>query len=103
MPRENKIFKEFEIWYLSKKTHWEQMGVFVDEADLGQHGHQYWIKMHSENGLGNIVLYESNGYYWVDFESGNYSCDAMFLRTGIEFDEISELDTYEKAFIECII
>lgn len=49
------------VWYRDKN------GVVIDSAGLReQYGHQYWIKVHTENGLGNIVLYESNGYYWVD-------------------------------------
>lgn len=98
----DEIFRGFECWFLNKKTKWEQAGVFVDEAGLGQYGHQYWIKLHSENGLGNIVLHESNNTYWVDFEGGNYDYDVMFLRAGIEFDDVSELDSYEKEFIKHI-
>lgn len=98
----DEIFKEFEYWYLNKKMKWEQKGVFVDKAGLGQYGHQYWIKLHSENGLGNIVLYESSGLYWVDFEGGNYDFDVMFVRTGIKFDNVNELDMYENEFINHI-
>lgn len=98
----DEIFIKFETWYLNNKVYWEQKGVFVDESGLGKYGHQYWIKLHSENGLGNIVLYESNGYYWVDFEGGNYDYDIMFQRAGIEFDDTSQLDVYEKELIEHI-
>lgn len=96
------VFREFETWYLNKKIDWEQKGVLIEEAGLSKYGHQYWIKVHSENGLGNIVLYESYGYYWVDFESGNYDYDGMFQRAGIEFNDVSELDVHAKEFIEHI-
>ena len=43
---------EYEEWYLNKTTKWQQTGIIVDEAGLGKYGHQYWIKVHSENGLG---------------------------------------------------
>lgn len=95
----DEIFKKFETWYLNKKIKWEQIGISVTEAGLGEYGHQYWIKLHSKNGLGNIVLYESNRYYWVDFESGSYTHDIMFLKAGIEFENTSELDVYESEFI----
>ncbi len=85
----------FEKWYLNRKEIWKQHGIVVDEAGLSQYGHQYWIKLHSENGLANIALYESNGYYWVDFEGGNYDYDVMFQRFGIEFDNAEELELYE--------
>lgn len=93
-------FRKFEGWYTNKTTRWEQVGIFVDEAGLDEkYGHQYWIKLHSKNGLGNIALYESNGYYWVDFESGNYDLDVMFIRSGIEFDNVDDLDVHESEFI----
>ena len=98
----DKIFKQFEAWYLTKRTAWEQNGVFADDAGLSKYGHQYWIKLHSDNGLGNIALYESNGFYWVDFEGGNYNYDVIFQKYGIEFKDIDELDIYEKEFIEYI-
>mgnify|MGYP005782480847 FL=1 len=98
----DEIFKQFENWFLSKKDTWKRNDIVVDEAGLSEFGHQYWIKLHSNNGLGNIVLYESNGYYWVDFESGNYDCGIIFQRAGIEFYSINELDIYEKDFIKHI-
>lgn len=48
-------------------------------------------------------MYESNGYYWVDFEGGNYDYDVMFQSTGIEFNDTNELDIYEKDFIKYIM
>lgn len=95
----DEIFKKFEIWYLNKKIKWEQIGISIDDAGLNGYGHQYWIKLHSENGLGNIVLYESNGYYWVDFESGSFNRDDIFLKSGIEFESMDDLDIYEIEFI----
>ncbi|MCH5341179.1 MAG: hypothetical protein J1E01_06915 [Acetatifactor sp.] len=99
----DKIFMEFEEWYLNKTSKWQQTGIIVDEVGLGKYGHQYWIKLHAENGMGNIILYESNGYYWVDFEAANIAYDDMFLKGGIEFNSMSDLDTYEKEFIDYIL
>ena len=65
-------------------------------------GHQYWIKVKCENGLGNIVLHESNGMYWVDFEAGNYDYDVMYMESNISFVDVIELDDYEKEFIKHI-
>lgn len=96
----DEIFKRFENWYLNKKIRWEQAGISVDEAGLSKYGHQYWIKLHSECGLGNIILYESNGYYWVDFESGNYNCNDIYQKSGIEFEKMSDLNKYETEFIK---
>lgn len=65
------VFCQFEKWFQSKLSEWAQKGVTVEKFGLGEYGHQYWIKVKCENGLGNIVLHESNGMYWVDFEAGN--------------------------------
>lgn len=98
----DEVFQQFQRWFLSKKAKWELLGIHVDEAGLSTYGHQFWIKVHSDQGLGNIILYESDGDYWVDFECGNYDYDVMFQRSGITFQNIVELDCYEKDFIDHI-
>lgn len=97
-------FKAFESWYLKRKCIWEQKGIFVESAGLSEFAHQYWIKVCSENGIGNIVLYESNGYYWVDFESGNYNLEEndVFCKSDITFETEDDLITYEQEFIKHI-
>lgn len=99
-------FEAFEIWYLKRKAIWEQAGIFVEAAGLSDIAHQYWIKVYSENGLGNIVLYESNGYYWVDFESANYNLDletdAIFCKGDIEFENEDDLLSCEQEFVKHI-
>lgn len=96
-------FKAFEMWYLKRKAVWEQKGIFVETAGLRDIAHQYWIKVYSESGLGNIVLYESNGYYWVDFEGANYNLkfeeNAFFCKGDIEFENEQDLFRYEQEFI----
>lgn len=89
-------FEMFEKWYLSRKDEWAGKGVAMYKAGPGDFGHQYWIKMHSENGFGNIVLYESNGYYWADFEGGNYDFDVLSCRSGIDFTDESGLLIHER-------
>ena len=76
-----------------------QKGVTVEKFGLGEYGHQYWIKVKCENGLGNIVLHESNGMYWVDFEAGNYDYDVMYMESNISFVDITELDDYKNQLI----
>ena len=93
-------FKMFEKWYLKRKKEWYKRGIYVDESGLSEFGHQYWIKVHSKNGIGNIILYESNGYYWIDFEAGNIDYDNIFCKGNIDFDDIS---FYEKEFIKYMI
>lgn len=99
-------FKAFEMWFLKRKTIWEQEGIFLEAAGLSGVAHQYWIKVYSEIGLGNIVLYESNGYYWVDFEAINYNLnleeDAIFCKGDIEFGNEYNLFRYEQEFIKHI-
>ncbi|MCI8528256.1 MAG: hypothetical protein HFH82_03745 [Lachnospiraceae bacterium] len=99
-------FKAFEMWFLKRKAVWEQKGIFVEAAELSGTAHQYWIKVYSENGLGNIVLYESNGYYWVDFEAANYNLnlekDAIFCKGNIEFENEQDLFRCEQEFIRHI-
>lgn len=98
----DEIFKQFQSWFISKKDIWKQNGIAVDEAESSEFRHQYWIKLHSEYGLGTIILHESNGRYWVDFEGGNYDYDVMFQRTGIEFNNINELDIHERDLVKQI-
>lgn len=98
-------FKAFEMWFLKRKTIWEQKGIFLVEAGLRGVAHQYWIKVYSENGLGNIVLYESNGYYWVDFEAVNYNLnleEAIFYKVDIAFENEHNLLGNEQEFIKYI-
>ncbi len=98
----DKKFKEFEAWYLKRKPIWAEKGIFIETSGLGNYGHQYWIKAYSKHGLGNIILYESNGYYWVDFECGNYSLDKIFCKSNISFTNENDLLYYEQAFINYI-
>lgn len=96
-------FKEFELWYLNRLECWITQGIVVDSAGLSEYGHQYWIKVHSEHGLGNIVLYESNEYYWIDFEAGNYDYGVVFCRSGIDFHDKETISLYEQEFVKYII
>lgn len=96
------VFCQFEKWFQSKLSEWAQKGVTVEKFGLGEFGHQYWIKVKCENGLGNIVLHESNGIYWVDFEAGNYDYDVMYIESNISFVDVKELDDYEIEFINHI-
>ena len=98
----DKKFLEFEKWYLNKRTKWGKVGIVVDKAGLEEQGHQYLIKLHSQNGIGHIVLNKDNGHYKVDFKDANYDYDVMFLRSGIEFNR-TDLDTYESEFINHIL
>ena len=95
-------FRAFEMWYFERKEVWAKSGVYVETAGLSDAAHQYWIKVYSENGLGNIVLYESNGYYWVDFECGNYHLEEIFCKGDITFESGCDLFRYEKEFIKYI-
>ncbi len=101
----DETFKAFEMWFLKRKTIWKQKGIFLVAAGLSDVAHQYWIKVYSENGLGNIVLYESNGYYWIDFEAVNYNLnleEAIFCKGNIEFGNEHNLLENEQEFIKYI-
>ena len=96
------IFIWFEKWYLSKRDNWDKRGISIEEAGLSEYGHQYWIKLRSEYGLGNIILNESNGIYWLDFEGGNYDFDVMYNKGNIEIDK-AIIDIYAEELIEHIM
>lgn len=96
-------FKLFENWYLKRKEKWAKKGIFIESAELSEFGHQYWIKIYSQNGLGNIVLYESNHCYWVDFEAGNITSDIMFCKGNLPFDKEDDIALYEKELIEYMV
>ena len=92
-------FRAFEMWYLERKDIWAKQGIYVEMSGLSKVAHQYWIKLYSENGFGNIVLYESNGYYWVDFECANHCLGQIFCKGDISFEHGSDLFHYEQEFI----
>lgn len=96
------VFRAFISWYLQQKPAWEQAAVWVTQAGFGKYGHCYQIALSSENGLGNIFLYESNGMYWVDLEGGNYQVDDLYLRGSISFDTINEINPYVDELINYI-
>ena len=97
------IFLKFEQWYKNKEVQWKEKGVLIEKTHYEeQRGHHYAVSVKSENGLGNLVLYENNDYYWIDMEAGNYDFDTMFIRSDIRFNELDDVNSYLDEWIEHI-
>ena len=90
----DQVFIQFEKWFKNKEIEWNKEGIFIKEIHYEiEKGHYYRIGVESENGLGNIVLYESNNIYWIDLEAGNYDYDVMFIRSDIRFKKIEDINS----------
>ena len=78
-------------------------GVSIEKKYLEiERCHHYSINLKCENGLGNIVLFESNGCYWIFLEARNYDYDVMFIRDDIRFTKIQDIDEVVNEMIEHI-
>ncbi|MBQ9233801.1 MAG: hypothetical protein IJ167_07190 [Lachnospiraceae bacterium] len=90
----DQVFVEFEKWFKNKETDWNKEGIFIKEIHYEiEKEHCYRIGVESENGLGNIALYESNNIYWIDLEAGNYDYDVMFIISDIRFKKIEDINS----------
>lgn len=97
----DKKFGQFAQWYREKEYDWNAKGITIEKVHLEvEKGHHYSINLKCENGLGNIVLYESNGEYWVYLEAGNYDYDVIFIRDDIRFSEFHDIDGVVADMIE---
>ena len=67
------IFEQFEKWFKEREPIWNKNSITIEKIHLEtEYGHHYSMNLKCDNGLGNIVLYESNGIYWFMLEAGNY-------------------------------
>lgn len=97
----DKIFEKFYQWYKEKESDWNTKGIIIEKEHLEEkRGHHYSIHLKCESGLGNIVLYESNGEYWIYLEAGNYDYDVMFIRDNIKFLVFRDIDGVVADMIE---
>lgn len=52
------LFLDFKNWLDFKSTLWFNKGIIIDIAEEASHAHQFHVKLHSEEGFGEISLYE---------------------------------------------
>lgn len=98
-------FCSFVHWYQYNKNGWLNKGLILKESyvdDEYRHSYALFFKSNDDLGEGSIILYESNGIYWVDFEAGNFISCEMYIRAGIEFVTQNSLEPYCRQFLEHI-
>ena len=87
------IFEQFEKWFKEREPIWNKNSITIEKIHLEtEYGHHYSMNLKCDNGLGNIVLYESNGIYWFMLEAGNYYDDGMFIRDDVRFENIKDIN-----------
>lgn len=98
-------FCAFVHWYQNNTIDWFNKGLILKESyidDIYRHSYALFFKSKDNLGEGNIILYESNGIYWVDFEGGNYISCEVYLKAGIEFMNENSLEPYFSQFLDHI-
>ena len=87
------IFEQFEKRFKEREPIWNKNSITIEKIHLEtEYGYHYSMNLKCDNGLGNIVLYESNGIYWFMLEAGNYYDDGMFIRDDVRFENIEDIN-----------
>ena len=96
-------FLDFENWFMRKTEVWKQNGLKLTKTSYIEtpQRHSYYIALENEHdGSAEIVLYESNNIYWVDFEAWNGISDELFVKAGIRYTSSRNLMDVENKFLE---
>ncbi len=96
-------FLDFEAWFMRKTEVWKRNGLKLTKTSYIEtpQRHSYYIALENEqDGSAEIVLYESNNIYWVDFEAWNGISDELFVKAGIRYTSSRNLMDVENEFLE---
>ncbi len=100
-------FRLFENWFKAQKNRWADIGITVKNITYQKAGkmcyHNYKIELLAGNSKGTIILFESNGIYWVDLECVNFDKDEIFCQSVIDFENISDIADYVKKMEKIMI
>ena len=94
------LFADFEKWICKTQNTWESIGLKIESRKYTEtHRHSYTVSFsNNSGGTADITLYESNSFYWVDFECWNGISEEVFVRADIKYTGGSSLDDAEKEF-----
>lgn len=100
------IFLLFENWYQKNKEDWKKKGIllinFSYELTI-RHSYALFFETIDKLGEGQIILYESNGIYWLDFEGANFFEGDMYIKADIRTIDEKNLKQYSEEFFDFII
>lgn len=67
------------------------IGLEIERVYDSSYANQSHIHFASKYALAHIALYESNDYYWVDFEALSLDDKPAFYRVNITFMDIASI------------
>lgn len=80
-----KLLRLFEEWQINKKNIWKQIGIHINKKYDSPYAVQHHMDVSSAVALGRVSYYESNGYFWVDFEALSLLNQPPFNEGNITF------------------
>lgn len=100
-------FNIFENWFKAQKNKWSDMGISVKNASYEKKTKTYYqhyrIELFAGNSEGTIILFESNGCYWVDLECVNSDKCEIFCKSVIDFESIDDISDHVKKLEKVMI
>lgn len=100
------IFLFFENWYQNKKEDWNKQGISLIKSSYEltvRHSYALFFKTDDELAEGQIILYESNGIYWLDFECANFFEGDIYIKSDIRTIDEKGLKQYSEEFFNYMI
>ncbi len=100
------IFLFFENWYKSNKEDWKKRGILLISSSYEwktRHSYALFFKTTDKLGEGQIILYESNNIYWLDFEGANFFEGDMYIKADIRTIDEQSLKQYSEEFFNFIM
>ncbi len=100
-------FFHFEKWYKSNIEKWEKQGIVISDVNYsyGRYGHHLIISLETKDNVyfsaGDIGLYESNGFYWVDFNAVKNG--GSFDKVNVEFANMIDIQKNADEMIEFML
>ena len=58
--------RQLFCWALARRIRWAQQGARFSKVHLAAHANQLHLYFDAEDAVGEIGLYESNGYLWLE-------------------------------------
>ena len=91
------IFLLFENWYQNNKEDWKKKGILLINS------YALFFETVDKLGEGQIILYESNEIYWLDFEGANFFEGDIYMKADIRTIDEESLKKYSEEFFNYII
>ncbi len=100
------IFLLFENWYQNNKEDWKKKGILLINSSYEwemRHSYALFFETADKLGEGQIILYESNGIYWLDLEGANFFEGDMYIKADIRTIDEKSLKKYSEEFFNHMI